>query len=181
MSVPIEITVVRGRRKTVALRVTGPHAAEIRAPADMPREQIDDFLNRHRAWLEKRLAARQEETLPRFSEAEIRALADRALKIIPERARHFAALLGVAYGRVTIRNQKSKWGSCSGKGNLNFNCLLVLCPPQALDYVVIHELCHLREMNHSPAFWALVERAMPDYQTWREWLKKEGARLIERL
>ncbi len=181
MPAPIEITIIRSNRKSLALRITGPRSAEVRAPLDMPQARIDAFLNQHRAWLEKHMAAQPPQDEPSFTDAEIRALAEKALKTIPERVRHFAPLLGVSYGRVTIRNQKSKWGSCSSQGNLNFNCLLVLCPPQALDYVVIHELCHRREMNHSPACWALVERAMPDYQVWREWLKKEGAKLIRRL
>ena len=108
-------------------------------------------------------------------------MADQALQVIPDRVRHYAALIGVRYGRITIRNQKSKWGSCSAKGNLNFNCLLMLCPPEVLDYVVVHELCHRKEMNHSPKFWAEVEKYVPDYMTQRKWLKDEGSRLITRL
>ena len=116
-----------------------------------------------------------------FTEEEIRALTDKALQVIPDRVRHYAALMGVSYGRITIRNQKSKWGNCSAKGNLNFNCLLMLFPSEALDYVVIHELCHRKEMNHSPKFWAEVEKYAPDYKTQRKWLKDEGSKLIARL
>lgn len=81
-----------------------------------------------------------------------------------------AAQVGVEVGRVTVREQKTRWGSCSGRGNLNFNWKLIMAPPEALTYVVIHELCHRREMNHSPAFWALVEKHMPDYKRWRQFL-----------
>ena len=101
--------------------------------------------------------------------------------MIPDRVRHYADLIGVSYGRITIRNQKSKWGSCSAKGNLNFNCLLMLCPSEVLDYVVIHELCHRKEMNHSPKFWAEVEKYVPDHKTQRKWLKDEGSKLIARI
>ena len=89
--------------------------------------------------------------------------------------------MGVDYGQITIRSQKTRWGSCSSKGNLNFNCLLLLAPPEVLDYVVVHELCHRKEMNHSPRFWAEVARVMPDYKVRRKWLKDNGNGLMQLL
>lgn len=109
---------------------------------------------------------------------EIRKLADEALEYIPERVEHFAKIVGVDYGRITIRNQKTRWGSCSSKGNLNFNCLLMLTPPEVIDYVVVHELCHRKEMNHSKAFWNEVEKVIPDYKRWVKWLKEEERGII---
>ena len=100
---------------------------------------------------------------------------------LPEKVRFFAEKIGVSYGRITIRSQRTRWGSCSVKGNLNFNCLLMLCPEYVQDYVVIHELCHRKEMNHSAAFWAEVEKHCPDYRIRRKWLKDHGASLIARL
>ena len=88
-----------------------------------------------------------------------------------------APALGVTPGRVAIREQKSRWGSCSSKGNLNFNWTLMLAPPEALEYVVIHELCHLIEFNHSPRFWRLVESRMPDYELPKKWLKQNAEKL----
>jgi predicted metal-dependent hydrolase len=108
-------------------------------------------------------------------------LAKTAQKVIPQRVAAYASAVGVNYGRITIRNQHTRWGSCSGKGNLNFNCLLMLAPLEVVDYVVVHELCHRKEMNHSAAFWALVERVLPDYKVRRQWLKDNGSALIARL
>ena len=94
-----------------------------------------------------------------------------ALKRIRQRLDFFVPRVGRAPGRVAIRDQKSRWGSCSQKGNLNFNWKLIMAPPQALDYVVVHELCHLYEFNHSPRFWSLVQAQLPDYEVWKKWLK----------
>ena len=94
-----------------------------------------------------------------------------ALKRIRERLDLYAPRIGVTFGRVAIRDQKSRWGSCSRKGNLNFNWKLIMAPPPVMDYVVIHELCHRLEFNHSSRFWSLVESQMPEYEVWKKWLK----------
>lgn len=104
-------------------------------------------------------------------------LAARALERIRERLAVYGPQIGGSYGRVAIRDQRSRWGSCSGKHNLNFNWKLIMAPRQALDYVVIHELCHLHEFNHSIRFWRLVESSMPDYEVWKKWLKTHGDEL----
>jgi len=116
------------------------------------------------------------------SEAAVRAalksvLAVRALERIRERLNLYAPRIGGQYGRVTVRDQRSRWGSCSSKHNLNFNWKLIMAPNPVLDYVVIHELCHLHEFNHSPRFWRLVESQMPDYEAWKKWLKTHGDEL----
>ena len=121
-----------------------------------------------------------DEIIP-FTMAEIRDLADKALKVIPERVRYYAPKIGVTYGRITIRNQRSKWGSCSSKGNLNFNCLLMLTPPEVIDSVVVHELCHRKEMNHSEKFYSEVLRVFPGYWEWDKWLKENGDLLMKRM
>lgn len=105
------------------------------------------------------------------------ALAVRALARIRQRIEWYHPRIGGAFGRVTVRDQRSRWGSCSSKHNLNFNWKLILAPSQALDYVVVHELCHLHEFNHSPRFWRLVESQMPDYEAWKKWLKIHGSEL----
>lgn len=101
-----------------------------------------------------------------------------AREIISARAAHWAGLLGVKYNRIAIKSQRSLWGSCSRKGNINFNWRLAAAPAQALDYVVIHELCHLREMNHSRKFWAHVAQACPDFKQHRRWLRLNSAGLM---
>ncbi len=100
-----------------------------------------------------------------------------ALERIRERVTLFAPKISTDFGRVTIRDQKTRWGSCSSKHNLNFNWKLIQAPKEALDYVVIHELCHLIEFNHSKRFWKLVGEQMPEYEAWKKWLKDHGNEL----
>ena len=101
-------------------------------------------------------------------------LSELALRRVREQIDAYLPGIGGTIGRVTIRAQRSRWGSCSSRHNLSFNWRLILAPPQCLAYVVIHELCHLKEFNHSPRFWAMVERRMPDYRVWKDYLKKNG-------
>ena len=117
----------------------------------------------------------------RLSPQELASLKKDARQLIPERVRYFSARLGISYGRIAIRAQRTRWGSCSSKGNLNFNCLLMLAPREVIDSVIVHELCHRRQLNHSPAFWKLVYEAMPDYKVWHKWLKDHGRELISLL
>ena len=116
-----------------------------------------------------------------FSREEIEALADKALIVIPEKVKKYAPMVGVDYGRITIRSQRTRWGSCSSKGNLNFNCLLMLFPDEVVDYVVVHELCHRKHMNHSAAFYTEVERVFSEYQRCQKWLKENGELYLSRL
>ena len=156
----------------------------VRVPLRCSQKQIDEFLESHKAWIDKAKQRIEEQTVPtveRLSMDEIRSLADRALKYIPERVAFYASKIGVSYGRITIRNQKSRWGSCSTKGNLNFNCLLMLTPPEVIDSVVVHELCHRKEMNHSERFYDEVLRVYPDYHKWNKWLKDNGSAIMRRM
>lgn len=119
---------------------------------------------------------------PDASEEQLRSLLKAclsryALAYIRQRLEIYGPRIGETPGRVTVRDQKSRWGSCSSKRNLNFHWKLVLAPPEALDYVVVHELCHLREFSHSPKFWNLVESHFPEYAVWKKWLKDHGNEL----
>ena len=97
---------------------------------------------------------------------------------LPKRAEKLAHKHGFKFARVRIKNQKTRWGSCSAKRNINLNMRLMMAPDDAIDYVIIHELCHLRELNHSPAFWALVESYCPEFRQWRAWFRQHGPSLI---
>ena len=182
------IQIIRSSRRTLSLQVRHDGQVIVRAPRQATLSEIESFVRKNEEWLRKHLEkARKEQEAaassaePPLTMEEIRKLAEDALRVIPRRAAYFAPLVGVRYGRITIRNQRTRWGSCSGKGNLNFNCLLMLAPPEVLDYVVVHELCHRKEMNHSPRFWAEVERVIPEYKTYEKWLKTEGSRLMRRM
>lgn len=184
----IQIEIIRSNRKTIAIEIKSDLSIIVRAPKRVSQKAIMDFVKEKQDWINKNLAKmyiRQEEKRNRkempLSDDDIKKLADKALKIIPDRVEYFAGIIGVKYGRITIRNQKTRWGSCSSRGNLNFNCLLMLTPPEVQDYVVVHELCHLKQMNHSKMFWAEVEKIMPEYNTYRQWLKDNGSMIIDRM
>lgn len=181
---PIEV--FRSMRKTLEVEVSSDGRIIVRSPARLSEAEIEDFILSKADRLEKYLresAKRRKElsSLKPFTAEEINEMADRALKIIPERVRYYAPLIGVTYGKITIRNQKTRWGSCSAKGNLSFNCLLTAMPPEVLDSVVVHELCHLKQMNHSKDFYSEVYRVFPEYDRWTKWLKENGRNYIIRM
>ena len=176
---------IRSGRKTLALELK-PEGLIVRAPHGVSMDQIEQFVSSHESWirshqekLEKAMGALS--SADRLTMEEIRSLAEQAMKTIPERVAYYAPRIGVTYGKITIRNQRSRWGSCSAKGNLNFNCLLMLAPPEVVDSVVVHELCHRKEMNHSKKFYEEVLRVFPDYWKWHRWLKDHGAALMKRM
>ena len=173
------------RRKRIALQITG-EGLEVRAPYSATERQITELIQNNLEWIEKNMARMKEKMqneppAEKLTMDELRALADEALKVIPERVAFYASVIGVTYGRITIRNQRSRWGSCSSRGNLNFNCLLMLMPPEVIDSVVVHELCHRKEPNHSERFYAEVLKAYPEYWKWHGWLKENGERIMRRM
>ena len=178
----ISYTLVRSARKTISIAVKPTGEVEVSCPKRCSKGDVEAFVRSKEDWIRKHLEAMaQRPAVPVLTEAERKALAAKAAEILPEKVRRFADQMGISYGRVTIRSQRTRWGSCSVKGNLNFNCLLMLMPREVQDYVVVHELCHRKEMNHSAAFWAEVEKYCPDYRIHRKWLKDNGAVLIARL
>ena len=180
MAEKFQIEITRSNRRSICIQVKNG-VVQVRAPMHATDWDVEDIVEHHRERLELLLRAQRQGAAQPLSSQELRELADRAKAVIPQKVAHYAALLGVTYGRITIRNQRTKWGSCSAKGNLNFNCLLMLAPEKVLDAVIVHELCHRKEMNHSPAFYREVRRVMPDYDEWNRWLKDNGPLLMERM
>lgn len=182
------INIVKSRRRTISIQINEDLSVTVRAPKYATKWEIEKVLREKEPWIQKhieRMKIEQEKSealeIQPLSGEELKGLAKKALQIIPERVEYFSKLVGVSYGHITIRNQKTRWGSCSSKGNLNFNCLLMLTPPEVLDYVVVHELCHRKEMNHSKAFWDEVAKILPDYKSQVKWLKEQGSLIIRRI
>ena len=185
----MDIELIRSDRRSLCIEITSDCKVLVRAPRRMPERDINRFIGEKADWIDihlRKMQKRREEqnkapeTGRALSEQDIRLLTTRAKRVIPSKVRKYAEIIGVDYGRITIRMQKSRWGSCSGQGNLNFNCLLMNAPEEIIDYVVVHELCHRKEMNHSPRFWAEVEKILPDYKNRRKWLKDHGNELMKK-
>lgn len=179
------VHVTRTPRKTVSVQLKAD-GIYVRAPLRMSDAEIECFLDSKIGWIRKHLRMVAEwnavaKDLQPYSYEEMHELATKALQVIPERVKHYAGIIGVDYGNIKIRNQRTRWGSCSSKGNLNFNCLLMLLPDEIVDSVVVHELCHRKHMNHSPQFYAEVEKAFPNYQRCNTWLKENGGFYLSRL
>lgn len=184
------IEIIKSNRKTISIEITKKLQVILRAPFSMADYDIQKFIKEKSLWIEKHMKLmkskiemleQQNENVTKLTVAEIRKLAEQALTVIPERVAHYAAIIDVTIGKITIRNQISRWGSCSSKGNLNFNCLLMLMPSDVIDYVVVHELCHRKEMNHSAKFWAEVAQVLPNYKVQKKWLKDNGNTLMQRM
>ena len=182
----MDYKIIKSNRKSMVISVDADGNIVVKAPTRMPDKEIYKFVNEKADWIEKTVKKMREkkaaepEIVP-LSMEEIKELADKALNVIPGRVRYYAEKMGVTYGRITIRNQRSRWGSCSSKGNLNFNCLLMLTPIEVIDSVVVHELAHRREMNHSVRFYNEILKVFPDYHIWDKWLKENGNNIMKRM
>lgn len=176
---------VKSRRKTISLEIRGGELI-VRAPLFTSRLAVELYIAKNEDWIQRQLQRMESEKaqlsgIERLTEQELSELKKQAKSVFAERVAHYAPLVGVKPERITIRAQKTKWGSCSSKHNLNFNCLLLLAPPEVLDSVVVHELCHLKHMNHSQAFYDELLRVFPDYRRCDRWLKEHGNELMARL
>ena len=182
----MEYKIIRSNRRTLSLEITSTGELLVRAPYLISERNSREFVESKSGWIVKHLKKMEydkdvSESEGRFSEEEIKRLVKVAKQVIPEKVAYYVRIMNVTYGRSSIRRQRSRWGSCSREGNLNFNCLLMMAPPEVLDYVVVHELCHRLEMNHSSRFWVQVERILPEYKRTRKWLKEHGNKLMLRM
>ena len=177
----MEITYIiqKSRRRSISVSVMTDNRVLVKAPYGTSERTVQEFLLSKKDWITKHLEKqyREEEkaaALGVLSDEEIRKIKRQAKKIIPERVAYWAEKIGVTYGRIAIRLQSSRWGSCAQNGNLNFNCLLVLMPTEILDSVVVHELCHRKHMNHSKEFYEEIEHVFLVYGRCNKWLKENG-------
>ena len=173
----IRVQVIRSGRKSLGLEVRPDGTVLARIPARLSDRELKAFIEKQKDWIlkkvdqvKKRADARTKILVPSvdaLSDAEIQKIKDK----IADRVKYYCAVMQVTVGRITIRNQKTRWGSCSNAGNVNFNYQLYYLPDELLDYVVVHELAHRRHMNHSKEFWDEVSRYCPDYAAKRRKLK----------
>lgn len=181
----LNVEIIRSDRKTLSLEITSDLKVRVRAPRRCSERRIRRFISQRMDWIVKHLMQMEEKqeklaNVKPLTKEELDALVEKAMEVIPQKAANFASILHVTYNRITIRNQQTRWGSCSAKGNLNFNCLLMLTPDEIVDYIVVHELCHRLEMNHSKRFWTLVASVIPDYKRREKWLKENGGLIMAR-
>ena len=164
--------IIYSSRRTISLSVKGEELV-IRAPFGTREERIEKLIYEHSAWIEKQLKkqAQKAKNHPEPSAEEEAKLRKLAKEMLPAKTEHYAKIMGLKYGRITITGAKTRFGSCSSKGNIAYSFRLMSYPREAVDYVVVHELSHLVEMNHSKRFYKLVESVLPDY--------KERAKLLK--
>ncbi|WP_444433275.1 M48 family metallopeptidase [Ruminococcus sp.] len=180
------VEVRRSKRKSAAIKITADMQIVVFVPLYVSDNEIERMVISKSKWIDEHMLKVQStiderSKLEKITFEQVKELADQAVEYIPKRVKYYAEKENFIYNKITIKNLVSRWGSCSTKGNLNFNCLLMLTPDYVIDYIVVHELCHLREMNHSEKFWTEVEKIMPDYQRAELWLKQNGGNLISRM
>lgn len=180
------VEVRRSKRKSAAIKITADMQIVVFVPLYVSDNEIERMVISKSKWIDEHMLKVQStiderSKLEKITFEQVKEFADQAVEYIPKRVKYYAEKENFVYNKITIKNLVSRWGSCSTKGNLNFNCLLMLTPDYVIDYIVVHELCHLREMNHSEKFWAEVEKIMPDYQRSELWLKQNGGNLISRM
>ena len=185
MSIETKVTIIRSNRKTLSIEL---RSGEIiaRVPMRMKEKEIYQFIDSKKTWIDKHLTKLNErqkilDDLKPYTQEEIKNFTLQAKLDIPKRVEFYAEKIGVTYNRITIRSQHTRWGSCSSKGNLNFNCLLVLLPDEIIDSIVVHELCHRRHMNHSAKFYAEIDKVFPEYKKCHLWLKQNGGMYLNRI
>ena len=165
---------IRSRRRTLALEITRDCRVLVRAPLRLSQAKIDAFVESHAAWIETHLEQQRQRmasTPPPPTQADIAALKAKARAALPEKAAYWSEKMGVRPTGLKITTARKRYGSCSGKNSLCFSCFLMSCPEEAIDLVVVHELCHIREKNHGPRFYALLSQYLPDYKERKKLLR----------
>lgn len=168
----MDYKVIRSNRKTLSLSIDDDLIAVVRAPYYASCEDIDLFVNSHSEWLEQ-VTAKKRALLEKYniSDKELCNLIEAAADYIPKRVEYYSAIMGVKPSAVKITKAKKRFGSCSSKNSICFSCYLMLYPQQAIDYVIVHEIAHIKHHNHSKSFYSFIEQYMPDYKQRERLLK----------
>lgn len=169
------------RAKRISIAVLGDASVVVTKPAFVPDILLRKFLREKIDWIKEKVDYFEKHKNTKIlgsSKIDYIKKRARAFFLVRKKIEKYNQIYNFKFNKIVIRNQKTRWGSCSAKGNLNFNYRLVYLPERLADYIVVHELCHLKEMNHSRKFWNLVARVFPDYLKIRKQLKKEGILLI---
>ena len=161
-----EYEIIFSKRKTLSLQVNADGKVIVRAPLRTGKKYIEDFVAEHEEWIARAKAKVENKkySLKEASAEEEKALRKRAKEILPGKVQYFSSLIGVSPGRITITGARTRFGSCSGKNNISFSFYLMRFPEKAIDYVVVHELCHILHHNHSKEFYKEIEKILPDYK-----------------
>ena len=160
----MEYRIIRSARRTLALQVEKNGDVLVRAPYRTGEDRIKAFVSEHLDWIEKQRARMAARALPPLTEAEIKVLRARAKADLPVRTDFWAKRMGVEYTRVTITSAEKRFGSCNSRGGIAYSYRLMQFPEAVIDYVVVHELAHRTEMNHSARFYAVIAEQLPDYK-----------------
>ncbi len=168
----MDYEIVYSGRRTLAIAIKDGRVI-VRSPYGVSSDRIEKSLLSHREWIEKQIEKQKikAERFPELTEERIRELRKTARRVLTEKTENFSKIMGLKYGRITITSAKTRFGSCTSKGNISYSYRLMLYPEAAIDYVVVHELAHLLEMNHSKRFYAIVEKILPDYKQRKALLK----------
>lgn len=176
-----KIEIIKSKRRSLVLTVKNGEVL-VKAPLNYPNSKIEEFLAVKQGWIKKRLQEYEEnKCVQKLTEHEIEDIREKTKNKVDSLVQEYAKIIGVNYNKITIKKMRTVWGSCSSKKNLNFNLLLSLMPENVIRYVVIHELCHLLEMNHSNRFWDKVKLYCPSYIECIGWLKKEGKNYLNKI
>ena len=169
-----DYTLIRARRRTMSLQLDREGKAVVRAPYGVKKEFIDRFVAEHEGWLARAREKQQNRRLahPEPTDEERKALLAQAREYLPMRVDYWSGIMGLTPTGLKITSARTRFGSCSGKNSICFSWRLMLYPPEAIDYVIVHELAHIRHHDHSPAFYALIAQYLPDWKARMKLLKE---------
>ncbi|MGI6732002.1 MAG: M48 family metallopeptidase [Anaerovoracaceae bacterium] len=171
----VEYNLIRTNRKTLSIIIKPDGRVEVRAPLRASRAYIDSFVNSKTSWINSKLKElkqiRSQQRIIQLTPDEVQAYCKKALVYFQEKCSYYANKMGVEYEKIRVSKAKTRWGSCNSRGTLSFTYRLMFAREELIDYVIVHELAHRKEMNHSHRFWAVVEETLPDYKERRKALR----------